>query len=461
MPGGWRELLRVSFPLILSSGSISIQQFINRIFLSHWSTASVAAAMPAGALNWSLMSVFIGTAFYVSTFISQYTGSGQHAMVGKAMWQGIWVGVFGAFAMLIPYALAQQFFTFFGHPPEVIVEEVTYFRTLSLATFPLVACGALSCFFSGRGDTWTTLWVNLGTAILNCVLDYLMIFGHGPFHAMGILGAGYATLIANSIAMIVYLLLVFRKSIDKTYSTRSGWRIDIVLMKRLLYFGLPNGLHWFVDVAGFTIFNLMLGRLGMLALGATNIAFQVDMLGLIPMQGIGIGVSILVGQYIGANKPDNAERAGYSGMQIALVYILPLSIAYVFVPEIFLFLFRDAQGHNDAMLAIAAPLLGFAALVSLFDAVAIATSSAIKGAGDTHFVVWFAALTSPFLLILPTWLSLTIFHRGLYTVWTIAITYWCCLGVVFFLRFRQGKWKSMKVIEDTIINIKEPINLIS
>jgi MATE family multidrug resistance protein len=201
--------------------------------------------------------------------------------------------------------------------------------------------------------------------------------------------------------------------------------------------------------------------LGVIALGATNIAFQVDLLGLIPMQGIGIGVSILVGQYIGAGQPNYAERAGYSGMQIALTYILPLSFAYVMIPEAFLFLFRDAQGHNDAMLAVAAPLLGFAALVSLFDAIAIATSSAIKGAGDTHFVVWFAALTSPVLLILPTWLSLTVFHRGLYTVWTIAITYWSCLGLVFLLRFRQGKWKSMKVIEDPVlIDIKEPISLI-
>jgi MATE family multidrug resistance protein len=461
-PGGLRELLLVSVPLILSAGSSSIQQFIDRVFLSHWSPVSVAAGMPAGALNFSFLCIFMGTAFYCGTFISQYQGAKRNDQIGPAMWQGVWIGLVGAIAMIPPIIFAPGFFAFFNHPPAVIAEEVIYFRILTLGTFPIVASSALSCFFSGRGDTWTVLWVNLTISIVNAVLDYAMIFGHGPFPAMGIEGAAIATVIAHSVALVIYLVLVLRPKNQTVFHTRSGWRFNPELMRRLLRFGLPSGLHWFVDIAGFTVFNLLLGQLGVVALAATNIAFQIDLLGLIPMTGIGIGVSILVGKYIGAGQVEDAERAGWSGMKMALLYIIPLSTAYVLLPDLFLLPFREAGGKNNEVLAVASSLLVFAAVVSIFDAVAIATSSAIKGAGDTHFVVWLLAITSPFCLILPTWLALSVFHCGLFAVWTIAITYWCSLAIGFFLRFRQGKWKTMKVIEEElqIPEVQEPIDLL-
>ena len=89
--GGYRQILLIAFPLILSTGSWSLQHFVDRMFLAWYSPAALAASTPAGILNYTLMSLFIGTAGYVSTFVAQYIGAGRDERIGPTVWQGLYV----------------------------------------------------------------------------------------------------------------------------------------------------------------------------------------------------------------------------------------------------------------------------------------------------------------------------------------------------------------------------------
>ncbi len=449
--GGYRELLIMAFPLILSTGSWSVQHFVDRMFLAWYSADALAAAMPAGITNFMVMSLFIGTAGFAGTFVAQYFGAGRSDRVGPVVWQGLYLALLGGLVHLVIMNFADEFFLFAGHGPNLARLEADYFRILCLGAFPVIGSSALSAYYIGLGRTWPVMWINIFATAVNLVLDYIMIFGKLGFPEMGITGAGIATVIAGCVNFLAYAVLIFRPKINVAYRTLSGWRFDPELFRRLLRFGLPNGVQFFIDVAGFTVFLLLMGRLGTVSLAATNIAFNINTLAFMPMIGFGIAVSTLVGQYIGRGAPDIAERVSWSGFYMTFSYMAVIAALYVLTPGLFILPFTSGADPEEfrEIAEITVLLLRFVAVYSLFDACNIIFASAIKGAGDTRFVMVMIVILSLSVLVIPTYVAIGFLGAGLYACWTIGTVYVCFLGTAFYLRFRGGKWKSMKVIEET------------
>lgn len=447
---GGRRLLSMALPLIVSTGSWSIQHFVDRMFLAWYSPEALAASMPAGITNFTVMSLFIGTAGFVGTFVAQYTGAKQPKMVGPILWQGLYFSLIGGMVLFACAFFAEQIFAFAGHEENIQRFEVAYFRILCFGAFPAIGSSALASFFIGRGENLPVMWNNLLTTGINLLLDYAMIFGHWGFPEMGIEGAALATVLAGVFNFIFYAAFIFKGDANREYHTRKGWKLQPALLGRLMRFGFPNGVQFFIDVAGFTVFLLMVGRLGTVALAATNIAFNINTLAFMPMIGFGISVSTMVGNFIGAGKADDAEKVSYVGFAMTLAYMMFISLFYVITPGIFILPFAagSADANFDEIAALTTVLLRFVALYSVFDTANIIFASAIKGAGDTRFVMAMIVTMSMLVLVVPTYVALNVLGGGIVACWTIATVYVCLLGVAFYLRFRGGKWKSMKVIEE-------------
>lgn len=124
------------------------------MFLTWYSAETIAAAMPAGIMNFMIMSLFMGIASYVGTFVAQYYGSHQYRMIGPAVWQGFYIGIIGGLFHLLLIPLAPSIFGLIGHARILQHHEVVYFQYLCLGAFPAIAASAMSGFFSGRGRTW-------------------------------------------------------------------------------------------------------------------------------------------------------------------------------------------------------------------------------------------------------------------------------------------------------------------
>jgi len=440
----------IAIPLILSTGMWSVQQFIDRIFLTWYSAESIAAAMPAGILNFTLLSFFLGTAGYVSTFIAQYFGAKHYKKIGSVMWQGIYIALIGGLVHLLMIPAAGRIFHFIGHDLLVQQNEIIYFKVLCTGAFPAIATASFSGFYSGRGKTWPVLWITLSATVVNIVLDYILIFGNFGFKEMGIMGAGLATVISAVFSFFVYILLISKKSFNEAFNTLKGWRFNFPLFKRVLKYGLPNGIQFFIDIAGFTFFILMIGRLGIIELAATNIAFNINSIAFMPMIGFGITTSVLVGQYLGKNDPATASKTTYAIFRLTFLYMTSIALLYLFKPDIFLkpfSLHSDFQSFTEIR-DITVILLRFVAFYSVFDTFNIIFSSAIKGAGDTRFVMITISILSFCVLVIPNYLFLIVFKKGLYFGWAITSIYIILLGFIFFFRFLKGKWKTMKVIEE-------------
>ena len=446
---GWRDVLRLAIPLILSTGAVSIQHFVDRMFLTWYEPAAVAASLPAGIVHWTIMSLFVGTAGYVNTFVSQYWGAESHHRIGPSIWQGMYVAIIGGMVSLLLIPLARPLFTAIGHDPAVMAHEITYFRILCTGGFTIVGAQALAGFYTGQSRTWTVMWVNVTATMVNIVLDYLLIFGNFGFPRLGIAGAAAATVIATVTAMMLYLILILNPAYEKQFRTRSGWRLDRELFARVMRYGLPNGIQFCLDMTGFTVFLLLIGRLGTSELAATNIAFNINTLAFMPMIGMGMAVNIIVGQNQGKGNSMMAERSVYTGFQLTFLYMTAIGALYLFTPGLFLapYEYGSAAGNFAHIKATTIVLLRFVALYSLFDGMTIVFASALKGAGDTRFVMLMLVGLSFCILVIPSYLALTVFKASLYTGWTIATTYICVLGISYYVRFRRGAWKSMRVIE--------------
>jgi MATE family multidrug resistance protein len=281
------------------------------------------------------------------------------------------------------------------------------------------------------------------------VLNYLWIFGYGGFPEMGVKGAAYATLVSGVLSMLTLFWLCFGHKDRKAFRLLAGWKPDLTIFLRLLRFGLPSGLQFFISYVGISVFLLLVGRLGTVELASTNIAFNINMLAFMPMTGMGMAVMTMVGQYQGRGRADLAEKSIYSCLHLTNIYMITLALSYVLIPELFLWPFavRADPAEFKAVEKLVIVLLRFVAVYSLFDGLSIAFASGIKGAGDTRFVMVMIFILTLLGLALPTYMALVIFKLGLMTAWTIITFYIILLSFAFFWRFLSGKWKTMLVID--------------
>jgi MATE family multidrug resistance protein len=447
--GGYRQALTIAIPLIFSSAGIAIQQFVDRMFLAWYSPEAIAATMPAGLLNFTILHLFIGTAGYVGTFVAQYWGAYLHDRIGPIVWQGFYVAIIAAIIHLFFVPLADPFFRMIGHPPEVQRLEVIYFQIICFGAGPVVANAVMAGFFIGRGKTMPVMIVSITANIINMILNYFLIFGSWGFPELGVKGAALATLIANLLALFMLSFLCFDRKNNKEFRILAGWRPDVPIFLRLLRFGLPNGLQFFISFAGISVFLLLVGRLGTMELAATNIAFNINMLAFMPMSGLGMAAMTMVGQYQGKKRSDLAEKSVYSCFHLTNLYMITLALAYVVIPEVFLWPFTvRADPASFALIEeVVIVLLRFVAIYSLFDGLNIIFASGVKGAGDTRFVMVMIFGFSVLGLALPTYIAMVVLRLGLMTAWTIITVYIIILSFAFLFRFLSGKWKAMLVID--------------
>jgi MATE family multidrug resistance protein len=335
-----------------------------------------------------------------------------------------------------------------AHSPALQVLEVIYLRCLCFAALPMMVMAAVNGFFSGRGQTWTVLGIEATGTAVNVALALVLIFGRAGFPEMGIAGAGWATVTGSWTSAMVALALFLRREYRDEYNTLRGWRFEGDLFRRLMKYGGPAGAQVFLDVLVFHFFFQLVGRLGEAATAATTLTVRLNMVAFLPMMGLGQAVAILVGQRLGANRSDIAERSAYTGLKWVFGYMCTVAAVYLLFPGALVSLFRGDSNPESfvAMAAIVPSLLMCVALYSVADSISVTFSFALRGAGDTRFVSLLTfALAWP-IMVVPTYVIVKS-GGSVYWAWASATAYILAMAACFCWRFRTGKWKTMRVIE--------------
>jgi MATE family multidrug resistance protein len=449
---GYREVLLHAWPLFLSQGSSTILQFLDRMFLTWYSPEGMAAAGPSGMLAFSIQSLFIGLTGYASVFVAQYNGAGKPQKAIAAVWQAIYLAFLAELVILSLAPIGGIVFRLAGHSPGVQSLECSFFNVLIYGSFAVIGSAAISAYFIGNGMTRIVLWVNLLGVAINILLDYLLIFGHWGFPSLGITGAALATVTAQVVGLLIYSVVFIRESF--AVHANGAWKPNLALMQRLFRYGMANGVQFFLDMVGWTMFLMLIGRLGVTALGASNLAFQINTFAFFPIIGFAMASSVLVGQNLGRNRPDLAERAIWSAIHIGLLFTGTVAIVYIAIPGWLIAPF-GAEADPVAFAPVrdlTIIMLRFVAAYCMFDVGNLIFASALKGAGDTLYVMLLSSSITTILMLLPTLIwCIRPGGLGVLGAWGFLTLTVCTLAIAFLLRYLHGSWREMRVIEREVI----------
>jgi MATE family multidrug resistance protein len=433
----------------MSMAAITVMEFTDRVFLSNYSLDAISAVTPAGIAAYLIAVFFGGVAGYCSIFIAQYCGANTHKRVGVALWQGLYFGLFsGMLTAIAATLIAKPLFVLAGHSPEIQRLEVIYFKILGWGSVFHISNQALSGFFAGRGITRPVMIINVVGMAFNIPLDYALINGIWIFPKLGITGAAIATVASWGLGTLLFSCMIFSRKNHQAFRTRYG-RYDPGVFSRLMRFGIPGGLQFSIDVLAFTIFVFMVGRIGNTELAVSNIVISINSLAFLPAMGFSYGVSALVGQALGRRQPKEAKRAAWSAIHILLAYALLIDCFFLFAPGSVLSVFIPAGQPADYALVreTGIVLLRIVAAYVLMDALYMIFSGVLKGAGDTHFVMWSIGFVSLFVMILPVYIGIEVFQQGIRYAWICVLMFISSLFIVTSMRYRQGRWEKMLVVE--------------
>lgn len=446
-PAGGREVLSLALPMVVSTLSWTLMTFIDRMILQHVSGAAMSAAFSASIIWFAMLSLLWGICSYVSTFVSQYYGDEQYQNIGPVVWQGVWLAL-----LFSPFAIGARWIApslFADHHPDVSALEIRFFQILCWGAPGMLAAQSLEAFFSGQGRTRVVMLVDAAAVVVNLILACVLVLGWGGVTSWGMEGAAWATVAAQWSRAVMYASLVLSGDNRRRFNTLS-FRIQTPMMLRLLRFGGPSGVQMVLDVGGFAVFVQMVGKLGLVETNATSLVFSISHVAFMPVWGLGMATVVLVGQKLGENRPDLASRAAGTTLRMALGYMLLMSLLFSLAPNIFLsgfFSHDSASAANDAAVRqLAVKLLLFVSGYNICDAAIIIFVSVLRGAGDTRFVMFVSAVMAA-ILAGSTWLGVERWGLDVLDLWTLITVWIWVLAAIYIIRYYQGKWRSMRVID--------------
>lgn len=446
-PGGIRELLILAFPMIISTACDGIMTFTDRLFLARVGSEQMNAAMGGGVAMQTLIFFFVGLTGYSTALVAQYFGAGQKQNSSRAAFQAILVTLAAWPIILLAKPIMVHFFNFMNVPASQAGYQLEYLNILAWGSVLGMMRYTLGCYFTGIGKTAIVMRATLAALVINVVLDYVLIFGKFGFPAMGIRGAAIATISGAGFAVIVLLIAYFSKNNREEFKVLKSFRFNYEIMRKLIYYGFPAGLEMFLNFLAFLTMVALFHSRGDVAATATTIMFNWDLVSFIPLLGIEIAVTSLVGRYMGAGRPLIAHHAAISAIKTGIFYSIIILALFVFVPEWLVRIFHPEKPSEvfEMAVPVAVNMIRIASLYVLIEAVLVAIVGALRGAGDTHFTM-LASVTAHWLFIPILYLSLNVFQFSVELSWFFLVIFFLSFCTIFIFRFRSGKWKSIRVI---------------
>jgi len=448
-PGGYAHVLRVGLPLLAGMAAITVMELTDRLFLGWYSQDALAAVIPSGCTFYLLTCFFLGTVSYVGVLIAQNVGAGRPGAIGAVLWQGIAFSLLSVFPLCALALAAGPIFALMDHPPEVQRLEAVYFRVLMFGAGFAVLETCLAAFYSGRGLTRTVMLVNCGGMLLNVPLDYLLIFGRWGLPPLGTAGSALATAASWAVMAVIFAGRIFTRENQRRFGVFGDWRPNGPLFFKLVRLGAPGGAQIFLDVFAAAFFIALTGRIGKAELTATSLVFAANSPAFVPLLGLSSGLAVVVGQAMGAGRPQVARRAAGSALRLMAVYIAVTATLFLTLPEWIAGLFgpRDDSPDFAAAVALCRPLFAWMALLGCMDIVTKTAFGVLRGAGDTRFLMLSAGVLSFSVLVVPASVALLWYHAGLLVLWEFFVLYTGMFAGVLWMRYRSGVWERLRLVE--------------
>ena len=441
-----RRILQIALPVVISNASYTAMLFVDRLFLSRVGKHELAATMSGGLTAFVLYSFFIGLVGYASALVAQYYGAGRLDSCVRATVQAVYLALASYPLLLAGIPLLGYIFTATGQDPSLAEPATAYARILLAGSVLSVVRTAVSTFFVGVGRTRIVMVANLCGTLVNIPLNYVLIFGKLGLPAMGIEGAALGTVCSGFFMLLVLGAAFVRTASRPPFRTAEPLRLQLDIGRRLFRFGTPAGVEPFLNWFAFNLFILTLHTYGPDTAAAATIAFNYDIVAFVPMMGLGVAATSVVGQYIGARDHAGAERALNLTLRCGVVFALVMMGLFLTGADVLVLLFSSGFGADRDIADTAAALLRLMALYTLANAAKLVLGGALRAAGDTAWVMW-VSVALHWAMALAGLLLVRVLELSPYAAWAALIAMNNIHFLSVFYRYRTGKWKKVKLID--------------
>lgn len=438
----------MAWPVFAENILATLTQVVDMIMVGRLGAVAITAVGLAFQPLWLVQGFFMGLGAGTTALVARLTGGGEHRDASRVARQSfLLAAVLATLLGLLTMPLTRPIVALMGAEPEVLEFGVAYLRYLIPGLFLMMIATVLSGALRGAGDTRTPMWINVAVNLVNILLCYMFIFGKLGAPAMGVVGAGLATTIARSAGTLVLLALMFARRTVINFDLRafhpvaSFFRPDFEIIARIFRIGIPAALERLVNSFGQLLYTRVVASLGTVAFAAHSLGLNVESLSYMPGIGFSVAATTLVGQNLGARRPDQAEGSGWECNRMALWVMGTMGAVFFAFPAFLLHLYTP----DVAVVAMGVVALRIVAFTQIPEAIGFVLSGALRGAGDTRSVLWVTGLGMWAVRLGASLVFVLGLHWGLVGAWLAMFLDWVVRAIYLVIRFRSGSWKEVRV----------------
>jgi putative MATE family efflux protein len=436
-----RAILLLAIPMVLELVMESIFAVVDIFFVSKIGPGAVAAVGITESILTIVYSLGSGLSIATTALVARRIGEKNIKGAAKATVQAIFLGFFVSLPIFfIGILFARDLLRIMGASPEVVENGFMYTALMLGCTGLIMLLFIINAVFRSAGDAAISMRVLWLANIINIILDPCLIFGLGPFPELGVKGAAIATIIGRGIAVLYQFLLLFKGKGRVKINTHL-FRADFKVMKQLLRLSLGGTGQAIIAMSSWVGLVRIIAVFGSEVLAGYTIAIRIIIFSLLPSWGLANAAATLVGQNLGAKKPERSERAvwitGFANMALLGV----IAVMYIVFSEHIIRLFiSEANVVTSGAVCLRVISYGY-----LFYAFGMVIVQGFNGAGDTAtptkiniFCYWLLEIPLAWFLALP----LNMAESGVYVAILVAEAVMTVVGIIL---FRRGKWKEQQV----------------
>lgn len=441
-------MLVIALPIVVSQSCDTFMVVTDRFFLSKLGAVQMNAVMAGGLSSYMMMCFFTGIIGFSTALVGQYLGAKRHDMCSKTSLQAFVFALLAYPIILLMKPLGFMLFDVLGLSAEQMKYQTVYFNILVYGSIIGLLRGVFYSFFSGIGRTRIIMTSTIAAMVVNVGVNYVIVFGRFGLPAMGIEGAAYGTLIGGFVGLSMLVFAYFSPQNRHDFSISESFAFVPKIFKKLLHFGYPPGIEQLLNVLAFNSIVLIFQAYSDVSASAASIVFSWDMVSFVPLIGVQIAVTSLVGRYMGAMRPDLAEKTAMSGLKLGALFSTVVFVFFLAFPGMLVDVFSPKD--YDAVFEQARPMAIFmiqiAAIYVTVEAIVVTFVGVLRGAGDTLFAMVLST-TMHWAMAIAIYLTLNHFDGTPQLAWIISVAAFFIMGVLFYLRFRSGHWKEIEMVD--------------
>jgi putative MATE family efflux protein len=438
-----RHLIVFTWPMFIGQLLQTMYTVVNAIWVGQFLGPDALAATSVGfPIIFALIALVLGLTMATTVLVSQHFGARQPEMVTRAVNSSLLLQVvLGAVVTIVGIAARRPLLALVNTPPEIMGQASAYLGIILSGMIPMFLFNAVSSVLRGLGDSRTPLRLLVYSTVLNAVLDPLLIVGLGPIPRLGVAGAALASVISivlSAVMSLRYLPAASRAALFRREFFTPDWRI----IRAIFRIGLPAGLQQVVTSLAFVAVSALVNGFGTEAAAGLGLAQRLEQLGIMPAMAVGMAVSALVGQNLGAGNVKRAREVA----KWAILLSVGVTLLYVTLSQTCPALLMRVFTREAGVAGVGISYLRTVSRVYPFTAVFFVLSGVLRGAGDTTPSLVFSVLCLWVLRVpLAAYLSAQP-ELGVRGVW-LAIAASPPLNVLLHsLYYRYGPWLKKAVV---------------